>query len=430
MRLPSRARPESRAPTGAILAVLAVLACPRPAPAQAPDGSSAREPVIAVVHGRVFPVTSAPIDDGVVVTRGKKIAAVGPFGSVPIPEGATVIDASRHYVVPGFIEMHNHTGASDLHDIVFQVNPELRVVDNVQFRTAEMKTAVAGGMTTLLTIPGSGTNMGGFGVVMKTWGRTPADVVVRFPGALKIAQAGNPERFGGELGHGRMGMNWLIRNVLVEGREYHRAWLRWEKGETKTQPPRNLRYEMLRGLFAKDYPIAVHTQWFQVVQSTIRILKRELDLDPVVDHGEWEGYMNTPELVALKIPVAAGPRGFDYDREQARFIGIVAAYYWRGIDQDSIGVNTDAPVVPQEELPYQVSMAIRLGLPEDVALKAVTINAARMLKLEKRLGSLEPGKDADVCVWTGDPFDPRHRTQVVIIDGDVAYDAAKDGIRF
>jgi imidazolonepropionase-like amidohydrolase len=400
--------------------------------AQAQALPAPAESVIAVVHGRVFPVTSAPIDDGVVVTRGKKIQAVGRFGSVEIPEGAQIVDATGQIVVPGFIELHNHTGATDLHDIVFQVNPELRVVDNIHFRTSAMKTAVAGGVTTLLTIPGSGTNMGGFGVVMKTWGRTPADVIVRFPGALKIAQAGNPERFGGELGHGRMGMNWLIRNVLIEGREYHRAWEKFEKGETKVQPPRNLRYEMLRGLFRKEYPIAVHTQWFQVVQSTIRILKRELDLDPFVDHGEWEGYMNTPELAKYKIPVAAGPRGFDYDQQQARFIGIVAAYYYRGIDEDSISFNTDAApgTVPQEELAYQGAMAIRLGLPEDVALKGITINAARMLKLERRLGSLEPGKDADVCVWTGDPFDPRHRTQVVIIDGDVAYDVAKDGIRF
>ena len=400
------------------------------APADAAASAPAPEARIAVVHGRVFPVTAPPIDDGVVVTKGKKIEAVGKFGSVEIPAGAQIIDATGLWVVPGIIEMHNHTGASDLHDIVFQVNPELRVVDNIQFRTASMKTAVAGGITTLLTIPGSGTNMGGFGVVMKTWGRTPADVVVRFPGALKIAQAGNPERFGGELGHGRMGMNWLIRNVLIEGREYNRAWEAFEKGETKTAPPKNLRYEMLRGLFRKEYPIAVHTQWFQVVQSSIRILKKELDLDPVVDHGEWEGYMNTPELVKYHIPVAAGPRAYDYDQQQARFLGIPAAYYWRGIDQDSIGVNTDSPVVPQEELPYQVAMAIRLGLPEDVALKGVTINAARMLKLEKRLGSLEPGKDADIGIWTGDPFDPRRRTQVVIIDGDVAYDVAKDGIRF
>jgi imidazolonepropionase-like amidohydrolase len=408
----------------------AVLSLRAQAPADVAAPAPAPESRIAVVHGRVFPVTAVPIDDGVVVTRGKKIEAVGRFGEVAIPADAQVIDATGLWVVPGFVEMHNHTGASDLHDIVFQVNPELRVVDNIQFRTASMKTAVAGGITTLLTIPGSGTNMGGFGVVMKTWGRTPADVVVRFPGALKIAQAGNPERFGGELGHGRMGMNWLIRNVLLEGRAYNQAWEAYEKGETKTAPPKNLRYEMLRGLFRKEYPIAVHTQWFQVVQSSIRILKRELDLDPIVDHGEWEGYMNTPELSKYKIPVAAGPRGFDYDQQQARFIGIPAAYYWRGIDQDSIGVNTDSPVVPQEELPYQVAMAIRLGLPEDVALKGVTINAARMLKLEKRLGSLEAGKDADICLWTGDPFDPRRRTQVVIIDGDVAYDAAKDGIRF
>ncbi len=410
--------------------LLAVFALLVPSVAQESRNATPNDAWRAIVHGRVLPVTSAPIDDGVVLIHGKKIAAVGAFGSVEIPAGAEIIDATNHLVVPGFIEMHNHTGISDAHDIVFQVNPELRVVDNIQFRTGEMKTAVAGGMTTLMAIPGSGTNMGGFGVVMKTWGRTPEDVIVRFPGSLKIAQAGNPERFGGEVGAGRMGMNWLIRNVLIEGREYNRAWERYEKGETKTAPEKNLRYEMLRGLFRKEYPITVHTQWFQVVQSTIRILKRELNLDPVVDHGEWEGYMNTPELHELGIQVAAGPRGYDYDRRQARFIGIPAAYYWRGIDEDSIGVNTDAPVVPQEELPYQVSMAIRLGLPEDVALKSVTINPARMLKLEKRIGSLEPGKDADVCVWTGDPFDPRHRTQVVIIDGDVAYDAARDGIRF
>jgi imidazolonepropionase-like amidohydrolase len=392
----------------------------------------AAENVVAVVHGRTFPATSPPIDDGVVLIRGSKIAAVGAFGDVAIPAGAKLVDATGMVVVPGFIELHNHTGVSlnELNDTVFQTNPDFRVSDHVQFKTAPMRVAVAGGLTTLLCIPGSGSNIGGFGVVMKTWGKSPEDVVVRFPGALKVAQAGNPERGSGEVGAGRMGMNYLIRQTFAEGLVYHRAWERFEKGETKTAPQKNLRYEYLRGLFKKEYPIAVHTQWFQVVQSTIRILKKEFDLEPFVDHGEWEGYMNVPELVKLGMPAALGPRAYDYDFKQAKFLGIPASYYWSGLSGDMIGVNTDSPVIPQEELPYQVAMAVRLGLPEDVALKSVTINAARMLKLEKRLGSLEPGKDADVAIWTGDPFDPRRRTQVVIIDGEIAYDAARDGIRF
>jgi imidazolonepropionase-like amidohydrolase len=410
-----------------LLRVSVVLCCAALAAAAQADA-----PVLAVVHGRTFPVTSPPIDDGVVVIRGKKIEAVGAFGTVKIPEGARIVDATGLVVVPGFIEMHNHTGVSlsELNDMVFQMNPEFRVVDHVQFKTAPMRAAVAGGLSTLLCIPGSGTNSGGFGVVMKTWGKSPEDVVVRFPGALKIAQAGNPERGSGEVGAGRMGMNWVIRALFTEARAYHRAWEAFEKGEAKAPPQKDLRFENLRGLFKKEYPIAVHTQWFQVVQSTIRILKKEFDLDPVVDHGEWEGYMNVPELVKLGIPAALGPREYDYDFKQAKFLGIPASYYWSGLDGDSIGVNTDSPVIPQEELPYQVAMAVRLGLPEDVALKAVTINPARMLKLEKRLGSLEPGKDADLGIWTGDPFDPRRRTQVMIIDGEIAYDAARDGIRF
>ncbi|HYC79392.1 MAG TPA: amidohydrolase family protein [Planctomycetota bacterium] len=410
-----------------LAAALVAAAAPAQTPATRPAGAA-----YALVHGRVFPVTAPPIDDGVVVMRGGKIVAVGAFGETPVPADAIVVDVSGHVVVPGFIELHNHTGVSlsELNDTVYQVNPEFRVVDHVQFRTKPMEVALAGGVTTLLTIPGSGSNMGGFGVVMKTWGASPEDVVVRFPGALKIAQAGNPERGAGEVGAGRMGMNWLIRNVLLEAREYHRAMERFERGEAKEPPQRNLRYEPLRGLFKKEYPIAVHTQWFQVVQSTIRILKKELDLDPFVDHGEWEGYLNTPELVKHGVPAALGPREFDYDAKQAKFLGIAASYYWSGLGGDDIGVNTDAPVVPQEELPYQVAMAVRLGLPEDVALKTITINAARMLKLEKRLGSLEVGKDADVAVWTGDPFDPRRRTQMVFVDGEPAYDAARDGLRF
>lgn len=396
--------------------------------AQEPAAQSG--PRIAITGGKVVTVTGPTIAGGVVLVRDGKIEKVGSAEDVEVPKGYRVIDATGKTVTPGFIELHNHTGASDLHDIVYQVNPELRVLDNLELNTPQMKVAVAGGVTCLLVIPGSGTNMGGFGVIRKTWGSTPKEVLVRFPGALKIAQAGNPERGSGDLGSSRLGMNWLIRNVLAEGKAYHEAWTRYEKGETKQPPEKNLRYEYLRGLFRRDYPVAVHTQGMSLVQMTMRILRDEMGLDVVIDHGTFDGYINAPALQARKVPVAAGPRGYYFDRKQGRFLGVPASWYWLGVDEDSLGVNTDAPVIPQEELVYQGSMAVRLGLPERVALKGLTINAARMLKIDRRVGSLEAGKDADISIWTGDPLDPRHRTQVVLVNGKVAYDAARDGIRF
>lgn len=411
-----------------IAAALTVLAAAGAA-GQEPASAGAA-PGYAITGGKVFPISRPPIEDGVVLVKGRTIEAVGRRDDVSVPAGYRVVDASGGWVVPGFVELHNHTGASDLHDIVYQVNPELRVLDNIEVDTPATRMAVAGGVTTVLSIPGSGTNMGGFGVIVKTHGRSPEDVLVRFPGALKIAQAGNPERGQGDLGAGRAGMNWLIRNVLVEGRAYHEAWNRFESGAVKTPPAKNIRYEYLRGLFRGEYPVAVHTQIMQVVQSTMRILHDELGLKVVIDHGCFDAYVIAGELAKRGIPAACGPRAFFYDRDQGRFIGTTFGFFRMGVDEDSITVNTDAPVVPEEELIFQGTMAVRLGIPEHVMLRGLTLNAAKMLLIDKRVGSLDPGKDADIGVWTGDPLDPRNRTRVVFVNGEIAYDAARDGIRF
>lgn len=398
--------------------------------AQAQPQAPLEEGCFAITGGQVFTMAGAAIDNGVVLVKAGRIEAVGPKDSVSVPGGYRVVDATGQRVIPGFIELHNHTGASDLHDIVFQVNPELRVLDNIEMDSPEMRIACAGGVTTVLSIPGSGTNMGGFGVVRKTFGSTPDEVVVRFPGALKIAQAGNPERGNGDLGAGRMGMNWMIRNVLLEGKAYHDAWTAFENGSSKEAPAKDSRYEYLRGLFRGEYPCAVHTQIFQVVQSSLRMLARDLQLKIVIDHGTFDGFINAPLAAELKVPAACGPRVFWLSPNDGHFYGVAASYYWLGVSGDRIGVNTDSPVVPQEELPFQAAMAIRHGLPEGVALKGLTINAAKMLQVEKRIGSLEPGKDADLVLWSGDPFDPRSKVNLTMVNGKVAYDAARDGQRF
>jgi imidazolonepropionase-like amidohydrolase len=384
----------------------------------------------AIVGGRVLPVEGPVLQEGVILTRGTKIERIGTAKEVDIPSGYEVIDASGLVITPGLVELHNHTGGSDLQSRVYQLNPGSRVVDNMEIGTPALKVAIAGGVSTVLSIPGSATNVSGWGVVRKTWGKTPKDALVRFPGALKIAQAGNPERGGGELGSTNLGMNWLIRNLMAEGSAYHRAWTRFEQGKTKVKPKKVVRLDYIRGLFKKEYPVAVHTQQMAVVQMTMRILHDELGLDVIIDHGTFDGYINASLIAERGIPVANGPRQFWWDRTQGRMLGLAASWHALGIDRHSITVNTDAPVVPQEELIYQASCAVRMGLPEDVALRGLTLNGARMLKIDKRVGSLVAGKDADIVLWTGDPLDPRSRTRKVLINGEVAYDSAKDGIRW
>ncbi len=387
-------------------------------------------PKWAIRGGKVVTITKGNLEGAVVLVAGsriEKIIARPPAGWKP-PAGYKLIDAGERWVVPGFIELHSHIAGGDLNDMVYPVNPGFRTLDNVIPRNALLKRAQAGGVTTALFIPGSGTNMGGFGTLIKTAGKDLDEMLIRFPGALKIAQGGNPERRGGDIGYSRIGMNWLIRNALKEGQAYTRAWDAWEADKTKKKPVKNPRLEMFRGLFHREYPVVVHTQGYHLIQSTIRILHDEMKLWVVIDHGTFDGFELAPEVASRGIQVMNGPREFRWDTRLGGFRGLAYEWYRGGIK--TIGVNTDSPVVPAEELIYQASMAVRLGLKEDVALAGITLHAARALGMEKRLGSLEAGKDADIVIWTGDPLDPRQSVVLTMINGKIAYDTSKEPQRF
>jgi len=312
--------------------------------------------------------------------------------------------------------------------MVYQTNPELRVLDVIKPHNERLKVAVAGGVTTVCFIPGSGTNMGGWGALMKTGPGTVEEVVVRSPGVLKIAQAGNPERQGGEVGSGRMGMNHVIREQLRVGQGYVKDWDDWEAGRRATKPTRNLRLEYFKPLFHREIPILVHTQGYQVIQSTLRILHDEFNLKVIIGHACFDSYRLAEETKKRGVPVMSGPRIFRYDTETGQIRGIVAEYAKRGVT--FLGVNTDAPVVPQEELFFQATMAVRFGWTEEQALRGLTIEPAKALMIDKRVGSLEVGKDADVLITTGPIIDPRAYVTCVLIDGRVVYDTKKDRRRF
>jgi imidazolonepropionase-like amidohydrolase len=385
-------------------------------------------PPLALRGAWVFPVTAPPIRDGVVVVRDGRIEAVGPAGDVAVPEGATVLHEPEAWIVPGFVDLHDHVGGTDINEMVHPVNPDLRVLEQVVPGNEEMLEALAGGVTTVLFIPGSGTNMGGFGVLLKTAGRTLDEMVVRFPGALKIAQAGNPERYSGEVGRSRLGMNWNLRQALLEGQRYHEAWTAWEEGRSREKPARVVRLELLRGLFRKDFPVLVHTQWAPVHQATIRMLRDELGLWIIMSHSEFDSFHNAPLVVERGIPVNVGPRGYHVDYDTGELVGLAARFHEGGVER--LSVNTDSPVVPQEELFLQAAMAVRYGLPWEKALRALTIEGATAIGIDRRAGSLEPGKDADVVLWTGDPLDPRSRVLVTVSSGRIALDQREGERRF
>lgn len=403
------------------------------APDAKPASTAPPEKTVAIRGGKVVWNAEAPnpiYEPGTVVFRGKKIVAVGPVKSTEIPADAEIIDANGAWVVPGIIELHNHTGAGgasgDLHEYVYLTNPDLRMIDAVRPESDEMKDALVGGVTTVLTIPGSGNNMSGFGVLMKT-GALPLDeALIRYPGSLKIAQAGNPESY--LAGVGRSLMNWSTRDQMTRGRDYATKMKGKTPAERRKSPDFNIQLEDMISLYEHTVPIAVHTQQHQVVASTVRILNKDLGLDAFLDHSEFNGYLNAPEVVKYKIPTVCGPRGFYKDPIDNRVRGLMAEWWERGVRE--MGTNTDSPVVPEQELTYQSAYGVRMGFPDTkTALRGLTIVAARIAKVEDRLGSLEANKDADVVVWTGDPIDPRSRVKRAYVNGKLCYDEKSEGMR-
>lgn len=388
-------------------------------------------PLYVFKAAKLLPGNGAPINDAILITQDSKILAVGKQSEVKIPAGAEVFDLGEHWIVPGFVDLHCHImgGGRDINDSVHPTNAELRTMDLVTMDNPRMKKALAGGVTTTLFIPGSGSNMGGFGTLCKTYG-TFEEALVRFPGSLKIAQAGNPERRSGDLGSSRMGMNQGLRFTLKAGYDYYRAWEDYDAGNG-SKPKARPDLEYLRGLFRHEYPVTVHTQIYQVVLETLRELRIEFDLWTVIDHGTFDAYRLCGEAQKVGVPVCNGPRQYQFDRKSGKFIGLAAAWYaggdhgWRepvkGVGRDGIGVNTDSPVVAQEQLHLQCAMAVRLGLPYDVGIRAITINPAKFVGISHKVGSLDVGKDADIGIWSGDPLDPRSYVEMTIVNGRMAY---------
>jgi imidazolonepropionase-like amidohydrolase len=294
-------------------------------------------------------------------------------------------------------------------------NPELRIHDSVSFGWAGLRNSLRGGVTTLLFIPGSGTVVSGFGCVIKPGARGPRDGIVRELGVMKIAHAFNPRR-GSDFGSTLMGLTWHMREALRRGREYAER----RRGKAADDlDGKELAMENIRAVVEREIPALVHTQYFQVTQGSVRVCNDEAGIDAFIGHGTFDAFLNAPYVKRLGVPVTNGPRQAFLDPKTGRIHGCAAEWHARGIEQ--LSINTDAPVVPQEELPFQAAMACWLGLPTEVALCGLTRVPAEFLGIDDRVGTLEVGKDADFVLWTGNPIDPRSTPREVYTNGRLVY---------
>jgi imidazolonepropionase-like amidohydrolase len=396
--------------------------------------TTARRGPLAIVGGRVVPVAGPPFEDGVVLVADGRIEAAG--RDVRVPEAAERVDAAGKVVLPGLVDAHTHLGVheeaegwagQDTNEMTDPVTPHVRAVDAINPADLGFADAVAGGVLTVNVNPGSGNPIGGQSAAIRSAGRTVDEMLLRAPSGLKSALGENPKRVYGDrkqLPSTRLGTAAVIRDALVKARNYLDKLDRGDDGEP---PERDLRWEALGLVLTGEIPWRQHCHRADDIATALR-LADEFGYRLVIDHGT-EAVLLADRLAERGVPVLIGPLLTSRSKVELRNRslanpGRLAA---AGVE---LGIITDHPVVPIHLLAVQAALAVREGLDPAAALRAVTLTPARVLGLDDRLGSLEPGKDATLCVWSGDPLDARSRVETAWIEGRQVFGADPDNPPF
>lgn len=385
---------------------------------------------LAITGGRVVPVTGDPIEAGTVLVVDGTIAAVG--AGVAVPPGVPVVDAGGAWVLPGFIEAHGHVGVheeaegwagADSNELTEPVTAHVRALDAINPADLGFRDAVSGGVLAVNVNPGSGNPIGGQTAALKCWGRTVDEMVLRAPAGMKSALGENPKRVYGERKQQpatRLGTAAVIRGALVDAANYLARIEAEERKPADERKPvdRDLKLEALGRVLRREIPWRQHCHRADDIATALRIAD-EFGYDLIIDHGT-EAHLLADILAARDIPVIIGPLFTSRSKVELRNRslanpGKLAA---AGV---TIAITTDHPVVPINFLVHQAALSVKYGLDPATALAALTINPARILGIDARLGSIEAGKDADLVIWSGDPLDVLSRVTLAYINGNEIY---------
>jgi imidazolonepropionase-like amidohydrolase len=339
---------------------------------------------------------------------------------VPIPAGAKVYDVAGKTIIPGMLDEHSHIGArpTDLNDAPMVIGPQHRFLDALDLEDPDWKDAVRGGVTTVITGPGSGENVSGQSIVIKTWGKELERRLLTDKGGMKFAMGPKSST---RYPTTAMGVAASLRSYLIKTQEYLASWQRWDSGGKKgAAPARDLGYEAMGEVLTGKNRVRAHVHAASDVMTILR-LKDEFGFDLTLQHST-EAYKVADEIAKRHVDVVVLPLGPRIGVTEDAMAG--PAILWKaGV---RIALHTDHPVISQKWLRLCAALAIRYGLPEEEALKAVTINPALMARVGDRVGSIEPGKDADLVVLDGTWYEPRTRVQMVFGGGELVYDRAME----
>lgn len=386
----------------------------------------------AIINATILCPVNGLIKNGTILFNGK-IKEIGK--NVEVPSGTKTIDAEGRYVVPGFIDAHAHHGlfdgtigwaGSDGNEMTSPTTPEMRGIDAFNPDEPTLNQLVVGGVTCVNTGPGSGNVIGGEALVFKPTGAAIVDeMIVKSPSGLKVAFGENPKRIHGaekRTPSTRMGVAAVLRKSLVAALNHKRevqAYLEKaeeakEKGDTPPTPPkRDLGLETMIKVLNCEIPIHAHAHRADDIATVIRI-SREFEIDAVLIHCT-EGHKIPKVIAKAGLPAVVGPTMLWSTKPETRERGFRTALelHKAGV---KVALQTDS-MTPMQYFPLLPMYVIKEGMSKEDALKCVTINPAEILNIDDRVGSLEPGKDSDIVIWSGDPFEFYSKVGQVFIEG-------------
>lgn len=377
-----------------------------------------------IINATILPVAGEKIENGFLQMENGRIAALGHMSTAPMAE--EVFDAAGGFVLPGLIDAHCHLGVcgdslgfegDDCNEMTDPITPHLRALDGVNPMDRYFGESAAAGVTTVHTGPGSANPIAGQFVAMKTNGRRIDNMAILPSASMKFALGENPKVTYNEKHETpttRMATAALIRETLRKAQEYLEKQEKAATDEDADAPDFDAKLEALVPVLKRELPAHFHAHRADDILTAIRIAK-EFNLDYVIVHGT-EGHLIADILAEEGARVICGPLITDRSKPELfhQRVENPAVLAKHGV---KVAICTDHPVIPAEYLALSAAMAAKAGMDETAALRAITLDAAEILGIANRVGSLEVGKDADLLVCSAHPFEMNCKVQAVFIDG-------------
>lgn len=377
--------------------------------------------LLFIKNGLIHDVVHTQPYIGSIISENGIIKAIGT--NIKCPEASKIIDATNLHIYPGFVEAHCHLGldgygigfeGQDYNEMNDSLTPHLRAIDAINPLDPTIHMAAKAGITCVATGPGSSNVLGGTFAAIKTSGKRIDDMIVKQAVAMKCAFGENPKRvYKNKDNYSRMSTAGKLREMLFKAIEYQEK-LELSKSDPSKKPSFDMKLEALLPVLNHEIPLKAHAHRADDIFTAIRIAK-EFQLNLTLEHGT-EGHLIAEDLAKEGYPIAVGPSfghatKFELRNKTFETPGILAKAGCQ------VSIITDSPVIPQHYLPLCAGLAVKSGMDELEALKAITINPAKHLGISDRVGSLELGKDADIVITDGNPLHLATNVIHTIING-------------